>query len=93
MELDPDLWQLFDDGERVVKDSAVRALAKSGVERNIFSTQIAHRRGSGAADASCVEVWCVDLVGSHAEVRVCRAVWDSDDDMDAKLAERFAALP
>jgi|SRR6185369_4662722 len=69
-ELDESMWQFFKDDGRV-KRAASEALERIQWDQKILWTRIAERRGSGAMDARCVEIWCAKLANFEPEVRHC----------------------
>jgi hypothetical protein len=90
MELDDQLWQFFDEAaDRRVEKAAGEALRRIGWNARIFWTRIAHRRGSGAGDATCVEVWCVKLVDIEPEIRHCLSIRDRDP--EGEMVDKFVA--
>ncbi len=96
MELDEQVWQFFseDENNRKVERAVEDALRRAGWSAGIVWTRRAMRRGSGPADASCVEVWCVKLRGVEPEIRHCLSARDADPEsaMVDKFARTFEAL-
>jgi hypothetical protein len=93
-DLDDKFWQLFADTSGKVEAAAKEALRRIGWDACIFFTRLALRRGSGAIDATCIEVWCVNLAAVDIEVRHCLSMRDSDPmaEMVNKFAASFEAL-
>jgi hypothetical protein len=88
MELDDQLWEFFKDADRRIENAAEEAMRQIGWSAPIFWAQMAHRRGSGMIDPTCIEVWCVKLADFEPEIRHCFSIHDADP--AAEMVNKFA---
>lgn len=88
MELDEQLWEFFKDADQRIENAAEEAMRRIGWGAPIFWTRMAHRRGSGMIDATCIEVWCVKLADFEPEIRHCLSIRDANP--AAEMVNKFA---
>jgi len=92
MQLDERTWEFFKDSKEHVKGIVEKALHRIDWSVPITWTRLAGRRGAGAGDATCIEVWCAKLADIEPEVRICRSAYDSEAEMVDKFAATFEAF-
>ncbi len=70
------------------------AMRQIGWSAPIFWTRMAHGRGSGMVDATCIEVWCVKLADFEPEIRHCLSIRDANPaaEMVSKFAKTFEEI-